>query len=144
MTWRSTGQGAALEVFRAMQSSAAVATPRGVDGGDMEGGGGGVAEVEASTAVSSEFLSTDVWCKTITTVAQVRAFSEVFRGCLAAASALADRPHGLRKETTWRSPFRSQQNNVTSICVSMRRRAERGLRTNLSLVCKTLRRFGRV
>ncbi|CAM9921957.1 unnamed protein product, partial [Ectocarpus sp. 13 AM-2016] len=59
--------GAALDVFRTMQSSSGVTTPREVV---MEGGGVGVAEVEASVGVSSEFLSTDVWCKTITAVAQ--------------------------------------------------------------------------
>lgn len=93
MTWHPTGQGAALDVFRAMQSSSAVTTPRGVDGAVMEGEGGGVAEVETSAAVSSEFLSTDVWCKTITTVAQVFTSSRIFPR-VAAASALADRPHG--------------------------------------------------
>ncbi|CAM9603054.1 unnamed protein product [Ectocarpus sp. 8 AP-2014] len=62
--------GAALDVFRAMQSSSAETTPRGVGGGVVEGEGVGVAEVEASAGVSSDVLSTDVWCKTVTTVAQ--------------------------------------------------------------------------
>ncbi|CAN0528575.1 unnamed protein product, partial [Ectocarpus sp. 12 AP-2014] len=61
--------GAALDVFRAMQSSSPETTPRGAGGAVVEGKGG-VAEVETSAGVSSDFLSTDVWCKTITTVAQ--------------------------------------------------------------------------
>eukprot|EP00903_Cladosiphon_okamuranus_P005631 g5598.t1 len=71
--------GAALDVFRAMQSSSATVLPKGSSVGVVEAGGGGheggrVVEKKAG----SEFLTADIWCKTITTLAQASQSRKAF------------------------------------------------------------------
>lgn len=68
----STTQGAALDIFRAMQSSSPKILPKGSSVGAIEGvEGGGEGGEGAETAAPSEFLTAEIWCKTITTLAQV-------------------------------------------------------------------------
>lgn len=68
----STTQGAALDIFRAMQLSSATILPKGSGVGVVEAGaGGGEGGEGAEKNVPSEFLTADTWCKTITTLAQV-------------------------------------------------------------------------
>lgn len=69
----STTQGAALDTFRAMQGSSPTMLSKGSSVGVVEGGdGGGEGGEGAEKTVPSEFLTAEVWCRTITTLAQVR------------------------------------------------------------------------
>lgn len=63
-----------MDMFRAMQSSSATILPESSSVGVVErgeGGGDGGGE-GAETTAPSEFLTAEIWCKTITTLAQVR------------------------------------------------------------------------
>lgn len=65
----SISQGAALDVFRAMQSSSTTILSKGGGVGVVGGGEGG--DGAEKTPAPSEFLTPLIWCKTITTLAQV-------------------------------------------------------------------------